>query len=326
MTFQGFQSYYTMFFSNMGELSYPNVFDHFLVIPFFILMTVGRVFLERFAFSPLGRFLCRMNAPTFHIEKPQEFEKKIIKFQEQTFKCLYHCFVALWALWAFSDFRWWSSDIRYTMQTDVRLLKFSSMHKLYYIFQTAFHLHSLLYHYIERRNHVRDDDLQMQIHHMATIFLLVGSFHVGHLRIGTLVLYVHDMSDVFVAITKIFNYTKFRDGILVVLLSNLVLSWAYYRLYRFPKDVILIIMEQIGFANKSTFDYSLMFGLIVLFILHVIWFYQIIQIPMAIVYGNEEYDTTEHWKEATKMDKKERERRIVTPQSQHQELHSHKQQ
>ncbi|CAM5177096.1 unnamed protein product [Eretmochelys imbricata] len=58
---------------------------------------------------------------------------------------------------------------------------------------------------------VKRKDLNQQIvHHVATIFLICFSYCANYLRIGTLVMVIHDASDCILEPTKIFNYMKWR--------------------------------------------------------------------------------------------------------------------
>lgn len=293
-------AYFANFIKNpASSADYVNTYDLIMIVPMAVILTFIRVILEAL-FHRLGQFLVSINKPSFLLEKPKECAEKMIKFREQVFKLTFHGGIALLALFLFGGQEWWEDPSK-SLRTDVTVKQFTPSFKFYYIVQTGFHLHSLVYHYIERSNGgPRSDDLQMQVHHFATIFLTCGSFYLGHLTTGTLVLYVHDMSDVFVSLTKALNYTKFPDPILALSLSSLVFSWAYYRLYRFPVDVILNVWEHFDYPNGGLFLKSLNWAVVLLLVLHWIWFYQIIQIPLAMVRGNREYDTTENWKEATK--------------------------
>jgi TLC domain len=56
------------------------------------------------------------------------------------------------------------------------------------------------------------DYFMMYLHHIVTIGLIVGSYYMRYVRIGLLVLLVHDASDIGVDMLKIFNYMKLRDA------------------------------------------------------------------------------------------------------------------
>jgi hypothetical protein len=64
----------------------------------------------------------------------------------------------------------------------------------------------------------------------------------GYVRIGLLVMYVHDVSDIFVDLLKMVNYLKLegRPGWFgsELVYAACVVSWVYYRLYLYPARVI----------------------------------------------------------------------------------------
>jgi len=88
----------------------------------------------------------------------------------------------------------------------------------------------------------RKDYFVMYIHHIATIALVSWSFSAGYLRIGLLVLYVHDVSDVFIDTLKMANYLKLDGargwfGSEIAYVASLI-AWAYWRLYQYPFRVL----------------------------------------------------------------------------------------
>ena len=48
----------------------------------------------------------------------------------------------------------------------------------------------------------------MYVHHVVTIALVWGSYSYNYVRIGTVVLYLHDLSDIMVDLLKLTNYMK----------------------------------------------------------------------------------------------------------------------
>ena len=81
----------------------------------------------------------------------------------------------------------------------------TSLH-LFYLVQLAIWIDTCFSHrFIEERH---KDYVMMYLHHIVTIMLVWGSYSYNYLRIGTVVLFVHDSSDIFVDLLKIFNYLK----------------------------------------------------------------------------------------------------------------------
>lgn len=88
----------------------------------------------------------------------------------------------------------------------------------------------------------RKDYFVMYMHHIITIMLVAGSFAAGYLRVGIIILYVHDVSDVFVDLLKMVNYLKLenRRGLFASEIAYFacIVSWVFWRLYKFPKTAI----------------------------------------------------------------------------------------
>jgi hypothetical protein len=76
----------------------------------------------------------------------------------------------------------------------------------------------------------------------VTIALVGLSWACGYMRVGVLVLFVHDFSDIFVDLLKMVNYLKLenRRGLFASEIAYIVcvLSWVYFRLYEFPFRVV----------------------------------------------------------------------------------------
>lgn len=71
---------------------------------------------------------------------------------------------------------------------------------------------------------------------------MAGSFYYNYLRVGLLVVFIHDITDIFVDTLKLVNYLKLQDrkGLFlseIAFLLNLGF-WVYFRHYVFPFQVI----------------------------------------------------------------------------------------
>jgi len=76
-----------------------------------------------------------------------------------------------------------------------------------YMFELAFWVSCLLFMAVET---IRKDFMEMLIHHISTIGLIFLSYMYGFMRIGFVVLLVHDVGDIFLYSAKSFNYMKFE--------------------------------------------------------------------------------------------------------------------
>ncbi len=127
----------------------------------------------------------------------------------------------------------------------------------------------------------------------------------GYLRVGLLVLYVHDVSDIFVDLLKMTNYLKVENAkgwfLTEISYVTCVVSWMYYRLYQFPFRAIFASFveplrllakhprESITFLGLEWFPpdlplYTEMNALLFILLgLHIYWFHLFLMIGYRIL-------------------------------------------
>lgn len=139
--------------------------------------------------------------------------------------------------------------------------------RIYYLVSFGYHLHSLIdqFKYIGKPNFG-----DMMLHHIITVFLIVFSFLNNYVRIGALVLLVHDVSDICGSLVKIFINSKY-EKLTLTFYFGLLASWIYFRLYVYPFQVINSAIKQVPnpIHEKNKFLILLMASLVVL---HIYWF------------------------------------------------------
>lgn len=89
----------------------------------------------------------------------------------------------------------------------------------------------------------RKDYLEMMLHHIFTISLVLSSYLYQEYPIGTLILFVHDSSDVVLDLMKMCNYLKLEDmhGFFIteiMFVTNTLVTWPYLRMYKFPYYIV----------------------------------------------------------------------------------------
>ena len=70
----------------------------------------------------------------------------------------------------------------------------SDILKYYYFVQLGYHFHSLLY--MVFFSPIRNDFIEMLLHHLVTLILIGGSYLANYCAIGALVAFTHDIGDV----------------------------------------------------------------------------------------------------------------------------------
>lgn len=151
----------------------------------------------------------------------------------------------------------------------------------YYVAELAFYWSLMFSQFIDIK---RKDFIIMLVHHLATILLITFSYANNMLRIGTLVMCVHDASDIFLEAAKLANYAKYQklcDGLFVVFSIIFFLT----RLVIYPFWIVnSVLFESWEIAGPYRAWWLLNGLLLVLQALHIIWFYLITRIAIKAIF------------------------------------------
>lgn len=127
----------------------------------------------------------------------------------------------------------------------------------------------------------------MFIHHLVTILLLTFSWACNFVRIGTLVLVIHDFADIPLEGAKICRYIQASDLVSNAVFGLFTLSWIFSRLGLLPARVIAYT-SWYGLEVIHMFPAYYIFNalLISLQFLHVIWTILILRIAYNAIYAD----------------------------------------
>ena len=129
----------------------------------------------------------------------------------------------------------------------------------------------------------RSDHIEMMLHHGLTVSLITFSYLVNIIEIGVLVVYVHDIADMFGHFGKAFSDTHFK----LVKYFNAVSmwgAWLYSRLIVFPYityygELVIPYTKPHVSIYRGSYDESLTLIMVLflffLFLLNIWWFYLI---------------------------------------------------
>ena len=160
--------------------------------------------------------------------------------------------------------------------------------RVYYQIQFGYHLHSGVV--LATAGWRRNDRTEMAVHHAAAVLLLLLSWCANWLRIGALVLFVHDVSDIFTYGVKIAVDTpsKLATGVLYL---GVLASWLWFRLWALPFVLIRAVLERAAPLMGPFPAYVFAALLSVLVALHVYWFVLILDIGRKAVSSGDAEDT-----------------------------------
>jgi len=159
--------------------------------------------------------------------------------------------------------------------------------KFYLTIQLGYHIFSLVQHML---NKAKNDYIDMLLHHFMTVALVGLAYFMNYLAISVLVLLVHDISDVFGYLVRIFIDTEYKN-LTVLSYAGLLVSWLYFRLIVLPFEIMRFGI----YLNPIIQDLNgyLLLGVMLhcLIILHVYWYYLFIQMGIKFMKSKTAEDT-----------------------------------
>ncbi|KAK1269937.1 hypothetical protein QJS04_geneDACA006749 [Acorus gramineus] len=259
--------------------SYP-AYEDFIALPFLVLFfPTVRFFLDRFFFEWLAR-RCILGTGHKHVDvETADKRKKLKKFKESAWKCIYFLSGELLALSVTYDEPWFT-DTRYFWVGPGEQVwpdqKIKVKLKGLYMYAAGFYTYSIfaLMFWETRR---KDFGVSMS-HHVGTVFLITMSYIFRFARVGSVVLALHDASDVFLELGKMSKYCG-REWLASGSFILFVLSWIVLRLYIFPLrilvstsyEVLLKLDKEKHKIEGPIYYYFFNTLLIAMFFLHIYW-------------------------------------------------------
>uniref|UniRef100_A0A3Q3XPZ9 TLC domain-containing protein n=1 Tax=Mola mola TaxID=94237 RepID=A0A3Q3XPZ9_MOLML len=215
----------------------------------------------------------------FRVRRNQDRPSMQKKFCESMWRFTFYLGVFIYAirhLWA-SPWMW---DVRQCWQ-NYPFQHISREQYNYYVAELAFYWSLMFSQFIDIR---RKDFMIMLVHHLATIMLITFSYANNMIRAGTLVMCLHDASDVFLEAAKLANYAKYQklcDGLFVLFSISFFLARLVFYPFWVVNSVLFESWEIIGPYRA----WWLLNGLLlVLQALHIIWFYLIARIAIKAIF------------------------------------------
>ncbi|KAJ8016113.1 hypothetical protein DPEC_G00003770 [Dallia pectoralis] len=215
----------------------------------------------------------------FRLRRNQDKPSTITKFCESMWRLTFYTVIFIYAirhLWV-SPWMW---DTRhcwynYPFQT------LSPGQYNYYVAELSFYWSLMFSQFTDIK---RKDFLIMFVHHLATITLITFSYCNNMLRAGTLVMCVHDAADIFLELAKLANYAKYQR---ICDTAFIVFSIIFFitRLVIYPFWVVYsVFVESWEIIGPYQSWWLLNSLLLLLQVLHVIWFYLITRIAIKAIF------------------------------------------
>ncbi|KAL2098152.1 hypothetical protein ACEWY4_007359 [Coilia grayii] len=155
------------------------------------------------------------------------------------------------------------------------------LHFWYYLIELGFYWSLLLCVSVDVK---RKDFKEQIVHHIATIFLLSFSYCSNYIRVGTLVMLVHDSSDFLLESAKMFNYAGWKttcDSLFVIFAVVFLVT----RLVVFPSKIIhttLFLSMEVFQPFMGYYFFNAL--LLILQALHMFWAWLILRMVYKFLF------------------------------------------
>jgi hypothetical protein len=231
-------------------------------------------------FAPVARTVIAKKARWSHAL----YGAKIMRCCDAVFKCLFYIAMTSWGFQLLQATTWLPSVMGGSGETrncfkdgdgDVQQIMDANLRQ-FYLINAGFQLSEVVMHLASPRH---PDFWEMLLHHTLTTFLVSFSYLLNYTRVGSLVLLLHGVTDIFVYLSKAVVDTGFV-GLIVVSYSLLVGTFAWFRIYVFPAYIMRSAwIESLQEHGEHIAGWGFLnFALCTLLVLHMYWFGLIIKI------------------------------------------------
>ncbi|CEL63838.1 hypothetical protein RSOLAG1IB_05602 [Rhizoctonia solani AG-1 IB] len=236
---------------------------------------------------------------TIHIIRPLAMklgvhkEAKLDRFAEQGYAVLYFGIFGSLGLYVMSQMpTWWFRTEHFWLEYPH--WRMTPLMKSYYLLQASYWTQQLLV-LVLGLEKPRKDYLELVIHHIVTIYLISSSYVVNLTWIGNAVFITMDVSDVFLALSKIFNYLKMNKtkfvsfGWFTIVWSylrhwlNLVILWSVWFEFDLIPDKRMDIANELYMAWFV--KYLIFVPILLLQLVNLFWYFLILRILIRAIFA-----------------------------------------
>ncbi|CAE7203639.1 unnamed protein product [Rhizoctonia solani] len=236
---------------------------------------------------------------TIHIIKPLaqrlgvRKEAKLDRFAEQGYAVLYFGVFGTLGLYVMSQMpTWWFKTEHFWLEYPH--WRMTPLMKSYYLLQASYWTQQLLVLALGLEK-PRKDFVELIIHHIVTIYLISSSYIVNLTWIGNAVFITMDISDIFLSLSKIFNYLRMNKT-KVVSFGWFAIVWSYLRHW-----LNLVILWSVWFEFDLISDrrldpakqlfmpwfakYMIFFPIFLLQLVNLFWYLLILRILIRAIFA-----------------------------------------
>ncbi|KAK0580301.1 hypothetical protein LWI29_000492 [Acer saccharum] len=253
-----------------SQSGHPHTWHFLIAIYFAFGFVLASFFLDRFIFRRLGIWLLSKRAVPLKMN--DAIRAKVGKISESLWKLTYYATVQFWIL-KFAYHEPWFTDTKLYFKGWPNQ-ELTLPIKLFYMCQLGFYIYSIaaLLTWETRRK----DFSVMMSHHVITSLLIGYSYFTSFFQIGSIILALHDTSDVFMEAAKVLKYSEKELGA-SAFFGLFAVSWLVLRLIFFPFWVIrstsydLLEVLNMSESYPTFIYYGFNTMLLMLLVFHIYW-------------------------------------------------------
>ncbi|CAF1074212.1 unnamed protein product [Rotaria sordida] len=249
----------------------PQLRDLIYVYPLAGILYIIRVLFEYYIARPIGRAfgIQDTHLRNSHVTRLGKFNESFWRFTFYFTMSIYGIIILQNKSWTWDTRHCWLNYPNHPLTDDIFW---------YYMIELANYWSLIFSQFIDVK---RKDFWQMFIHHIATIALLSFSYMVNFVRIGTLVIVIHDCGDYWLEGGKMAKYAR-AQKICDTLFIIFAIVWFITRLCYYPYKVLYsTTFEELTILGSFPALYGFNGLLILLQILHYFWFYLICRVAIS---------------------------------------------
>lgn len=208
---------------------------------------------------------------------------------------------------------WWTDPVTCFIPSP-KLQIPSLLVKLAYTFEAAAYIYDGIGHRFW--NSRKNDYYVMFAHHIVTVVLIAGSYSWKFYAFGTVVMYLHDFSDISVDLLVIINQCKLEGShyffATELAYCNTTITWFVVRNIMFPFKLLKPLYKVVNIIETEYKESMLMFRFLevllhCLYVMHAYWLWVFVRIGYSIVTMDIHDEKREESYENDKNDKKKAE-------------------
>lgn len=259
---------------------YPQYSDFWLAFGAFVGIFVAQVLFRSF-FAPVARAMIPKKARwTFNVHG-----LKITRCCDYVFKCSYYSAMCVWGFSLLRNEPWTPAALggagvtRFCWTDGYPFQAISKEIRRFYLTAAGYHLSEVVLLLVDKK---APDFWEMLLHHTLSCTLVGFSYILNYVRLGSLILFLHGLTDVPLYFSKAVIDTPYNK---LIFLSSMMLiaSYAGLRIIVFPTQLMHSAwVESVQEVNTDQLKgwAFLNFAMCLLFLLHMFWFGLIVKIVL----------------------------------------------